>query len=59
MKILISSLFTVRAGKSKKGFLQQIDALYKDENIHGFGIVLDDVDRKRGGYGYGYYEEDK
>ncbi len=51
-------LYIVRADYSKKEFLYQIDALYKEKLTKHFGIVLNDIKNETKGYGgYGYYEE--
>ena len=47
MRLSDATIFALSAGKSKKGFLQQIDNFSKDGSIQGFGVVLNDVDIKR------------
>jgi len=50
-------LYIMRAGYSKKEFLQAVKKL-KEEGIDGFGILLNAVQLTKKGYGgYGYYEE--
>ena len=55
-----TSIYGLRAGYSKKGFLHSIEKLSKEE-ISGLGILFTDVKMAKNGYGYGYgyYEEDK
>jgi capsular exopolysaccharide synthesis family protein len=54
-------VYTLRAGYSKKEFLKTVQSLYEHDNIHGFGVVINDMKMNQHGYGYGYgygyYEE--
>jgi len=52
-------LYVARVNYSKTNFLQYIKKLSKDEVVK-MGIVLNDIDIERDGFGlgYGYYEED-
>ncbi len=54
MRIADTTVYVVRAGYAKKGFLKGIEKLYSSEGVHGFAIVLNDVNVERHGYGYGY-----
>jgi capsular exopolysaccharide synthesis family protein len=67
MHLSDTSIYVMRAGHSKKGFVQKIKELSQLQEIHGLAILLNDVKIDRSGYGYGYgygysygyYEEDK
>jgi capsular exopolysaccharide synthesis family protein len=63
MHLSDTSIYILRAGYSKKGFIQSIKELSALREIHGMGILLNDVKEDRHGYGYGYgygyYEEEK
>ena len=59
MHLSDASVYVMRLDQSKKAFFQQINKLSEGDHIHGFSVVLNAVDMKQGGYGYGYYEEDK
>ena len=65
MHLSDTSIYVVRAGHSKKEFLQNIKKLSLLKEIHGMGIVVNDVKKDMHGYhysygyGYGYYEEEK
>ncbi len=56
------NLYIVRADYSKKFFLKNLIKFNKIEKLSNLGLVLNDVKKKRGSYGYydghGYYEED-
>ncbi len=60
-----TSIYILRAGYSKKGFIHKIKELSSHREIQGLAILLNDVNIERGGYGYGYgygycyYAEDK
>jgi len=49
-------IYVFRADYSKRTFIQNVDRLYNEGNIHKLCIVLNgiDVDRKSYGYNYGY-----
>jgi len=59
------SIYVLRASQSKKGFLESVAKLKKEE-IPGLGMLLNDVRESKHGYGskygygngYGYYDED-
>ena len=59
------NIYIVRAGYSKKEFLENLKKFDHIEKIPNLGIVLNDVKRKKGHYGYyagygdGYYDEKK
>lgn len=59
------NIYVVRANYSRKEFLENLKKLDLIEKIPHLGMVLNDVKRKRGNYGYyagygdGYYEEVK
>ena len=56
------SIYVFRANYSKKEYLHNLKRISEHKVLHGFGIVLNDVKASSqgyGGYGYGYYEEDK
>jgi capsular exopolysaccharide synthesis family protein len=59
------NIYIVRADYSKKEFLQNLKKFDHIEKIPNLGIVLNDVKRKKGHYGYysgygdGYYDEKK
>ena len=62
MKLSDVSLYVVRSGLSKKGYITDIERMVKKYEIKGFSLLLNGVKAsKRGygydGYGYGYYEE--
>jgi len=63
MHLSDTSIYILRAGYSKKSFVHSIKELSSLREIHGLGIILNDVKAdKHGygyGYGYGYYEEEK
>lgn len=52
------TLYVVRVGVQEKGFLPEIEKMYKDKKFRNLCIVLNDSDAKPGynanGYGYGY-----
>ncbi|MFK7946521.1 MAG: GumC family protein [Saprospiraceae bacterium] len=61
-----ASIYVTRFGVTKKGQLNFIDQLYKENRFNNPTIVLNSVKRGNNygygygsGYGYGYYEEDK
>ena len=57
------TLYVVRAGESKKGFIENANRLRREHKISGLGIVINAIKADSSGYGYGYgygyYEEDK
>ncbi len=63
-----TSIYVLRADHSKKGFLRNIEKL-ANEDIRGFGVLINDAKMNSHGYGYGYgygygngygyYEEEK
>ena len=61
MKLSDVSLYVLRAGYSKKAFLQDINRMAQEHEITNLGLVLNDIRYNRSGYGYGYgyYEEDR
>ena len=58
-----TSIYVMRAGYSKKGYLRSIKELSSIKEIHGLSILLNDVKHGQDGYGYGYgygyYEENE
>jgi capsular exopolysaccharide synthesis family protein len=58
-----TSIYVMRAGYSKKGFLRSIKEISSIKEIQGLSILLNDVKQGKDGYGYGYgygyYEEGK
>ena len=58
-----TSIYVMRAGYSKKGFLRSIKEISSIKEIHGLSILLNDVKQGKDGYGYGngygYYEEEE
>lgn len=60
MHLADTSIYVLRANHSKKGFLRSVEKL-SQEDIRGFGILINDarMDYHGYGYGYGYYEEDR
>jgi len=63
MNLADTSIYVLRAGYSKKSFINSIKALSKLHEIHGLSILLNDVKMDKSsyayGYGYGYYEDEK
>jgi len=62
MNLADTSIYVLRAGYSKKVFINHIKSVLKLREIHGLSILLNDVNTDKGGYGYGYgygyYEDD-
>jgi capsular exopolysaccharide synthesis family protein len=61
-----TSIYVFRANYSKKEYLNNLKRMSQHKDLHGLGIVLNDVKSSNKGYGgygygygYGYYEEDK
>jgi capsular exopolysaccharide synthesis family protein len=65
-----TNIYIIRANYSKKSYLQNLKFIAGLENVHGFGIVVNDIPTDKGrygygygsygyGYGYGYYEDDE
>jgi hypothetical protein len=54
-----TSIYVLRAGYSKKSFINSIKALSKLQEVHGLTILLNDMKMDKSGYGYGYYEDEK
>jgi len=54
MHLADTSIYVLRAGYSKRGFLSTVRQLSAMKEIHGLSIVLNDVKADRHGYGYGY-----
>jgi len=54
MDISDVNIYILRENYSKKVFVNNIDKL-KEEGIRGLGIVYNDIEIKKDGYGYGYY----
>lgn len=48
------TLFVLRAGYSRKHFLRKIDEYYRENDYKGMGIILNDFNVSKHGYGYGY-----
>jgi len=63
MNLADTSIYVLRAGYSKKAFINHIKSVLKLQEIHGLSILLNDVNIDKSGYGYGYgygyYEEDR
>ncbi len=67
MSFADTSIYVLRSGYSKKGFIQNLKMLSSIQEIHGLSIVINDAKLEKGGYGYGYgyghgygyYEEEK
>jgi len=58
------SIYLFRANISKKEYLQNLKRITQHKELQNLGIVLNDVQSSKSGYGgygygYGYYEEDK
>jgi len=56
------SVYIFRANYSKKEYLQHLQRISQHKTLPNLGIVLNDIKSSQkgyGGYGYGYYEEDK
>jgi capsular exopolysaccharide synthesis family protein len=54
------SMYVVRAGYSERNFLNNVNRIVKEHNIKNLGIVLNDIEYGKVGYGYGhgYYHEE-
>jgi len=63
MNLADTSIYVLRAGYSKKAFINSIKSLSKLHEVHGLSILLNDVKMDKSGYGYGYgygyYEDEK
>ena len=61
MHYVDTSIYVLRAGYSKKGYLRSIREISSIKEIQGLSILLNDVKQGQDGYGYGYgygyYEE--
>jgi capsular exopolysaccharide synthesis family protein len=60
MHLADATMYVVRANYAKRGFLKNVEKIYRTEGIKGVGIILNDMDMSRDSYGYGYggyYEE--
>ena len=56
------TLFILRQNYSKKAFADDINSLKEKKGVENLYVVLNDIPRKylsHGGYGYGYYQEDR
>jgi Mrp family chromosome partitioning ATPase len=49
-----TTIYVMRAGYAKKGFLRNVEKIHHTEGIRGLGIILNDMDMSRDSYGYGY-----
>jgi len=47
-------IYILRAGYSRKNFVEIMDEIYEERNEHGMGCILNDFDVKEHGYGYKY-----
>lgn len=53
-----TTIYVVRAEYSKKAFLKNIDKISTFKDIHGLGIVINDIkESNSGAYNYDYYDE--
>ena len=63
MNLADTSIYVLRAGYSKKSFINSLKALSKLHEVHGLSILLNDMKMDKSGYGYGYgygyYEDEK
>lgn len=63
MNLADTSIYVLRAGYSKKSFINSIKALSNLHEVHGLTILLNDMKMDKSGYGYGYgygyYEDEK
>jgi len=63
MNLADTSIYVLRAGYSKRSFINSIKSLSKLHEVHGLSILLNDVKMDKSGYGYGYgygyYEDEK
>jgi capsular exopolysaccharide synthesis family protein len=61
MKTVDINLYVIRANHSKKIYLETLKEMTELNKLNNVGIILNDVDFKKGRYGYyqnyGYYEE--
>ena len=46
--------YILRAGYSRKNFINAMEEIYLEKNSHGVGFVLNDFDVNKHGYGYSY-----
>jgi capsular exopolysaccharide synthesis family protein len=49
-----ATVYVIRSEFAKKGFLKNVEKLYRTEGVNGLGVVLNDVNMKKYAYGYGY-----
>jgi capsular exopolysaccharide synthesis family protein len=49
------TVFVIRAGLMDKRMLPEVEKLYKQNKLKNMSVILNAVDYKRSGYGYGYY----
>jgi Mrp family chromosome partitioning ATPase len=46
--------YILRAGYSRKNFVDAMEEIYAEKDKHGVGFVLNDFDVNKHGYGYSY-----
>jgi capsular exopolysaccharide synthesis family protein len=49
------TIFIIRAGLMDKRMLPEVEKLYKQTKLKNMSVILNAVDYKRSGYGYGHY----
>jgi capsular exopolysaccharide synthesis family protein len=49
------TVFIIRAGLMDKRMLPEVEKLYKQNKLKNMSVILNAVDYKRSGYGYGHY----
>ncbi|MDR0748422.1 MAG: polysaccharide biosynthesis tyrosine autokinase [Tannerellaceae bacterium] len=49
------TVFVIRAGLMDKRMLPEVEKLYKQNKLKNMSVILNAVDYKRSGYGYGHY----
>jgi len=54
MHLADATLYVLRAGYAKRGFLRNVEKIYHTDGINGLGVVINDMDMNRDSYGYGY-----
>lgn len=49
------AIFVIRAGKTDRNQLPGLEKLYRSQKYNNMSVILNGVDDKQFGYGYGYY----